>query len=501
MASSAKVLFIGIDAADKDLILKWTSEGALPTFQNLFNRAAWGATTNPVGLYVGAVWPSFYTGVSPAQHGRYCYTQLQPGSYENQAFRPTDVKAEPFWDALSTANKRVAVIDVPKTFPAKNFNGIHIVDWCTHDPDYPKLVTWPASLEEEVSTRFGRDSIGDCNGKRDTAADFFSLRDALVERVAKKAEISGHFLAQGKWDCFLTVFSESHCVGHQCWHLRDPGHPRYDANLAQVVGDPVKDVYRAIDQAIAKLIAKVGPETMIIVLASHGMGPHYDASFMLDRMLQRLERVHSPRAYPRLAQVLKWAWNRLPRKLTQRYRPLKSKVKQLGLDAHASRKYFTVPNNDVYGGIRINLAGREPQGKVQPGAEFDKLCESLTRDLLTFVNQDTGEPLVKSVLKTAELYQGAYLDHLPDLMVEWYRDAPITRVYSPLTGEIQGVFKGCRTGDHKPEGLFFIAGPSVRPGPLETPVSVMDFAPTIASELGVTLPRAEGRSIVPLIGI
>ncbi|HEY5140594.1 MAG TPA: hypothetical protein VIJ25_14960, partial [Methylococcales bacterium] len=75
MTSKTKVLFIGIDSADKDLISQWANAGLLPTFQSLFQKAAWGVTTNPVGFYVGALWPSFATGVSAARHGRYCYEQ------------------------------------------------------------------------------------------------------------------------------------------------------------------------------------------------------------------------------------------------------------------------------------------------------------------------------------------------------------------------------------------------------------------------------------------
>jgi hypothetical protein len=71
---TTQALFIGLDAADKDLLLEWAHAGHLPHIRALLGRAAWGVTRNPLGLFVGAVWPSFYTGVSPARHGRYCYT-------------------------------------------------------------------------------------------------------------------------------------------------------------------------------------------------------------------------------------------------------------------------------------------------------------------------------------------------------------------------------------------------------------------------------------------
>jgi hypothetical protein len=84
--------------------------------------------------------------------------------------------------------------------------------------------------------------------------------------------------------------------------------------------------------------------------------------------------------------------------------------------------------------------------------------------------------------------------------VEWNRDTPIAAVYSPKTGTIHATYNKCRTGDHKSDGLFFAAGPSIRPGPIEHSLSVMDFAPTISTLLGVENHQFQGRSLVPFIG-
>jgi len=509
MSSLSKVLFIGIDAGDKDLILQWAKSGYLPNFNKLLSSSAWGITQSPVGLYVGAIWPSFYTGVSPARHGRYCYEQLQPGSYDVQRVSPRDVTAKPFWDALSKSGKRVAVIDVPKTFPAELNDGLHIVDWGSHDPDPAGFSVWPKSRASEIQEKFGVDGMHSCNAFRTTDGQFRDFRDALIERVEKKTRLDTYFLEQGDWDCFLTCFSESHCVGHQCWHLHDERHQKYDASLSGSVGDPIKDVYRAIDTAIGKLIEKAGSDASVVIFASHGMGPHYDATFMLDDILRRLEGEKPSRLKPNLAAFLTPVWKSLPLRMRKLARPFRRKARvSLGLDhvdptpaQLARRRYFSIPNNDAYGGIRINLAGREPQGVIAPGEEYDAICKSLSEDLAAFINVSSGEPLVNRVLHSADLYQGENAHLLPDLLVEWNRNAPVSEVYSPKTGSIHGEYKKCRTGDHKPEGLFFASGPSIKPGEIHQPVSVMDLAPTIASLAGVELTGIEGKPIAAITGV
>jgi predicted AlkP superfamily phosphohydrolase/phosphomutase len=156
---------------------------------------------------------------------------------------------------------------------------------------------------------------------------------------------------------------------------------------------------------------------------------------------------------------------------------------------------FSLQNGEVYGAIRVNLVGREPRGRIRPGAEYDGFCETLTRDLCALINAETGQPAVRRVLRTAELYQGPHLDALPDLLVEWNCEAPLTEVHSAKTGTIRRTFDGQRTGHHKREGLLIATGPGIRPGQLPAPVSITDVAPTVASLLGVPLPNVEGRPI------
>lgn len=506
MSNLAKVLFIGIDAADKDLIMQWSRAGDLPNLNKLFETAAWGVTQNPIGLYVGAIWPSFYTGVSPARHARYCYKQLQPGSYEVKRVSAREVKNEPFWDALNRSHKRVSVIDVPKTFTSQLSNGLHIVDWGSHDPDEAGFSVWPESVATEIEKKFGIDAMDNCNGFRTTGEEFRDFRDTLIHRVRKKTELSSYYLDQGKWDCFLTVFSESHCVGHQCWHLHDDKHPKYNPKLVEVADNPIKEVYMAIDDGIGELIKKVGDDAHVVVLASHGMGPHYDATFMLDDILRRLEGEPPPqKRRSSLAQIATAFWKLLPRNLRNIASPLRKKARvSFGVDKSAHydrRRSFNMPNNDAYGAIRINVVGREPRGLVSPGEEYDEYCETLTQDLMEFVNVTTGEPLVKAVLRSADLYEGDNLHYLPDLLIEWNRSAPVSEVYSSKTGSIKGEYKRCRTGDHTSEGLFFISGPFISPGQVNAQVSVMDLAPTIAAITGVELVNVDGSSIAPLIRV
>jgi predicted AlkP superfamily phosphohydrolase/phosphomutase len=496
MVEHPKLLVIGLDAGDKDLILSWAASGDLPTFRRLLEVGAWAPAAGLVGMHAAAEWHSLFTAVTPARHGRHGGRQIRVGTYEMYRFRPTDLKREAFWNELGRAQRRVAVIDVPYVRLSEKLNGIHVLDWMTHAAD-TGFSTWPPQLAGQLQKQFGLDPVSLCDDKQmHTAEDFAAFRDALVARVGTKVAASQHLLRQEPWDLFMTVFGEAHCIGHQCWHLHDPRHPSHNSSIAKAIGDPLRSVYRALDDGIAQLLAAVGPETRILFFSSHGMGPNYTGAHLLSEILMRLGHQPLPQEPRWPWRAVRWGWRQLPLRLRRRLVPLQKAGVDLVWPALDGRsRCFDVPNGEVYGGIRVNLVGREPQGKITPGVEYDTFCDALTRDLCALVNADTGQPAVRRVLRTVDLYPGPYLGDLPDLLVEWANDAALSVVHSPKTGTIRREMPTHRTGHHTAQGLFIAAGPGIRPQRIGDAVSVIDIAPTIAALLDVTLPDVDGHPV------
>jgi predicted AlkP superfamily phosphohydrolase/phosphomutase len=501
MKQCSPVVFIGLDSADPALLLKWEKEGLLPTLSSLRRRSLRGEAILPSGLGTGAMWVSLYSGVSPARHGRYFGRQIEDDAYRVAPFRPNAVKQEPVWVAASRANKRVAVIDIPVAPLAENLNGIQIKDWGAHDPVSPRVQTCPPSLAEEVTARYGTDAVGSCDRPRKGAGAYKEFRDRLIERVEKKGQLICDHLQTGGWDLFMAGFGDSHCVAHQAWHLHDPGHPLHDPEFAKTFGDPVQDVYIALDRAVGRILECVSPATTFILFSGSGMGPNYTGNHLLDEALRRLEGIPATQEH-RAIQAVKQVYRRvLPDNVRSWLGPLGDRVDELSLAGdRARRMFYSLPHNDLSGAIRFNVVGREPNGRVKRGDEYDALCVALRRDLMELRNPDTGKPAVTDVLKTSDLYSGKYLDELPDLLVLWNRDQAITAIASEKTGEIRGVRMSKRTGDHVHTGAFFASGPGIDAGDLAQPVPVESFAPTIAALLGVALPDVDGAAIPAICG-
>jgi predicted AlkP superfamily phosphohydrolase/phosphomutase len=171
-----------------------------------------------------------------------------------------------------------------------------------------------------------------------------------------------------------------------------------------------------------------------------------------------------------------------------------SEQKLLTSDRRA-RKCFAVPHNENAGAIRINLVGREPDGKVER-ADLDDFMAELIKDLKDIVNLETGEQLVKDVVRVSEMCSGDHRDDLPDLLVLWHRPKPIQKIGSPKIGEIRAQYPGSRTGDHTKRMLMIACGPEIKTTGQIYNTSIMDVSPTIAALLG-TSPQGMDGKVIP----
>ncbi|HEY5984612.1 MAG TPA: hypothetical protein VIU38_14195, partial [Anaerolineales bacterium] len=224
---------------------------------------------------------------------------------------------------------------------------------------------------------------------------------------------------------------------------------------------------------------------------------------ILPEMLRRIvdKRPSSRGFLQRLRLLVPQRWRHelkslLPLELRRR---LTSYWKMSEYDWSSTRAFALL--SDTEGWVRINLKGREAAGIVEPGAEYEALCNEIAEGLTTYVDADSGEALVKEIVRPRDVYSGERLVDLPDLIVVWSH-APAAghrAVHSPAYGTIPWPTPGQnpegRSGNHRPQGFLIAAGPGVRHASVEG-AHILDLAPTILSLLGKQPPaEMEGRTL------
>ena len=148
---------------------------------------------------------------------------------------------------------------------------------------------------------------------------------------------------------------------------------------------------------------------------------------------------------------------------------------------------FSLPN-DYSGAIRINLKGREPDGVVEPGEEYEALCQELTGELYQLLNAETGNPAVQEVITLSRLYGGQPLGDLPDLIVKWANDASVRVVESPTIGRVEKKSGERRPGAHRDYGFVIVAGEKISQNTVLESAGLLDLVPTFFSILNVSIP-------------
>jgi predicted AlkP superfamily phosphohydrolase/phosphomutase len=468
---------------DVDIVRELVARGAAPTFAALWETAAFAATENPRGFLVGATWPTLWSGVWPNRHGWYGFRQLVSGTYELRPASPGEIEYEPFWIRIARAGRRVRVYDVPLAPLSSHSNCVQVVEWGGHDLMLGAKSS-PADEFDTLERDVGAYAVqGECDDYARRGA-FQQLHDDLLRGVEQRTRATLRAVELPDWDLLVTVFSESHCAGHNLWGHRDL----------------LEDVYEAVDRAVGEIMAALGSDVTVVVLLSHGMATPCGAEHLFAEVVRRLDDSYGAagRFVTMRERVLRplgrWVHGRRYRNVDWSRAIGPARLESLD----SSRRFFALPSIGLGSYIRFNLAGREPRGRVRPGAELERLTESLRRDLLDLVDEDTGQGVVRDVWRTADVYSGS-TDVLPDLVIDWEPNARSATIGSPRIGVVRRPPGGIRTGEHRAPGTLFVRRPEVAPGPLEDDVQAVDVAPTVMAMLGVTPQDLDGRVVASLV--
>jgi len=150
----------------------------------------------------------------------------------------------------------------------------------------------------------------------------------------------------------------------------------------------------------------------------------------------------------------------------------------------------------MYGNIHINLQGREPQGIVKPGKQYEDVRNRIISKLLELRDPNTGDKIVEKVYKREELYHGPFVEKAPDLLIKWKDYCYYTsNNFEIKKGSYFGTFLNIdsseykHVGTHRLNGIFMAMGPVIKKGVQIDNAEIVDLAPTILYFLGQPIPE------------
>lgn len=513
--TSSKLAVVALDGCDVALVRALASDGRCPHLARLLDE---GAVVEIVrnDLLAPADWATLATGASVGAHRGWGAPLVDTESYE---LTPgSDAQLTPFWDAIERAGRRVALLDVPSVSLHERTAGARVFGWGCRTSGGARWSA-PTSLWDELEAVAGPHPVGAAaihhdvrgsslcdhlhrtNPRRNRLDEQRLLRDLLRgTQVTTAASLA--LLDQGPWDLFSVVYSEGRCAGEQLWHVHDVGHPQHDTAARTLLGDPLVEVYRALDASLGAHLAALPDDATLWLLLPRGIGARRGADPLLDEVLRRLD--------PRLEAHRGSAATALAGRRLERLPPLLERVATSAIAAAVrwrsagappprsvpagpspARSFFALPSRAGVGAVRFNVIGRDAQGVV-PAEALPALQARLSAQLRRVVSVDTGRPIIDAVLPADEVLGGPAPAGGPDLLVAWAGAAPPEAVWSPDIGTVAADLPPGPTGAPRGPGLAVVRGPGIQPGHRSQPLALVDVAPTVSAALGVELDSPEG---------
>lgn len=501
--AAGRVMILGLDGATLDLIRPWAEAGILPTFQQLLRQGSYGKLRSTIPPVTPTAWSSFITGVNPGKHGIFDFTGHREdgeGSYIVYSGRR---QAPSLWQLASRGGKRVIVYNVPVTYPPERVNGLMMSGLMT--PPNAKDAAFPPELQEELERGvpghgfFGRHGLF----RKGQEVEFVK---ELLDHHQKNFEAARYLMHKQPWDLCVVEFQHTDTVGHFLWKSMQDGGAGLTGVAKEIAANAIRDIYRDVDAKLGTLIEEAGEDTRVLIMSDHGHGrmKHYFLvnTFLLEKGFIRLKPDVFTNLKYRLFLLGFTAETVIS--ILQRIMPMeklntsddmrvftaKERVKRIFVSLKDVDWSRTRAYSDGYGGpIYVNRKGREPHGIVESGKEYEAVLEELTQALLAIKEPGTNQPLIGEVHRGRDMYSGPFAERGPDLMFfprNWEYNSAGKLEFNSRRWIISSKN---RTGHHRMDGIFFAAGPGIRPGFEVSGASILDIAPTALALLGLPVPQ------------
>lgn len=496
---SQKVMIVGLDGATFDLIRPWVAQGELPTFERLMREGAWGEMEAELPPATLPNWPSFATGKNAGKHGMIFWLRHRRDTNDLTVVNSEAMQSKTLWELLGEVGKRVAVVNVPGTYPPKPVNGVMITGMLT--PPSAEVYTYPKALREELETEVGGYQIFPEEVYATGREERFLA--SLKETAERRFEAVKYLLGREAWDLFIVVFNCTDLVQHTFWHCLCPEHPQHDPPSAEGYGKAILGIYRQMDGILNYLVDQADEMTTLVVMSDHGAGPVHKEGHINNWLLQEgllclkpstLSQIKyvmfrsgfTPQNIYRLGQRLGLIGHR--RRVDPQRQP-KGLLRRVFLSHQdvdwANTKAFALGGS---GRVYINLQGKWPEGPVAPGSEYEDLRDQVIAGLRRLTLPGSDRPYVARAHKKEDLYHGEALDAMPDIVFEPadynYHDYGDFEFFSNrLFDDPMGV-----SGRHRRNGILLFFGSQIRGGKQPSGARIFDIAPTILHLMGQPVP-------------
>jgi tetratricopeptide (TPR) repeat protein len=286
-----KVLLIGLDGADWNIIDPLVSAGKLPHLARLIRGGVRARLHTITPMLSPVVWTSIATGMLPGRHGIIDFLATNEADGSRVPVTSSLRKVKAIWNILGEQGLRVGVVGWWATFPAERVNGFIVSDRVAYQlfggqpardqsregkvypPDLDEVVLSltiaPETLGVQEVSRYLRldpDSVALPPEQSKLVDDFRTLLAAGDTYTRVGVALAGRIHPD-----FLAVYLEgTDTVAHLFMPYAPPPLEGVDRDAARRFGHAVEEYYRHADELVGRLLETAGRDTAVVICSDHG---------------------------------------------------------------------------------------------------------------------------------------------------------------------------------------------------------------------------------------
>lgn len=287
-----RVLLVGWDAADWQMLDPLLAQGLMPTLAGFLARGARGnlATTQP--MLSPILWNTIATGKRADRHGVLGFTEPDPSGAGIRPTASTSRRCKAIWNILTQSGRRSHVVGWYASHPAEPIAGTMVsnqIEFASPDERPPAPLkagaVHPPEREAEIAAcRVHPSELG-----LEAILPFVPDAAALAERDSKRLGMLQHMLAQtatihaiatqllagDDWDFAAVYYEGIDRFGHEFMEFHPPKMDEVSEADFEAYRHCMVGIHRFHDMMLEALLRLAGDDTAVVLVSDHGY--HSDA--------------------------------------------------------------------------------------------------------------------------------------------------------------------------------------------------------------------------------
>ncbi len=473
-----KLVLLGVDGADWNILEPLIAEGCLPNFKKAKEGGSHSDLISTIPALTAPAWRSIFTGVNPGKHGVYDFFTVEEGKL--RVTNANDTKVPYFWE---TMEEKVLAFNIPCAFPIRKIpNTTMIAGFGTPSTkarftDPPEIADGIVGMAPQYSFRaLEADLI-----TLDSSKGKQGLAESIIGAIQDKVRVARHLMESREWDTAFIVFSAPDWIQHFAIH-------DFFAKEKKE-GTPIEKVYREVDQFLGYLMEN---DYDIIIVSDHGFREikrfFYVNSYLKKKGIIKLmpEETHK-KVLRKFGIHLESVISSVPNSIFKKVEPRTLAAK---LDKLLPAKRISVAKVDHAKSLAFLIM--QSGGGLYVRDNIDEVIEALRE-----ARDSSGKKVFKAILRREDIYLGDHVEKAPHLTLIpedgiAVREKLPEHIFEEIDPEKE------KTGVHRPQGVFLAYGKNLKPlGKMED-ASVLDIAPTVLSYYGYSVPRFMDGRMIPV---